>query len=206
MTRRGLATLVVLALALVACPKPPTPVPLGGEWPATAGDYDEVTAAWTRRAQIRKDYQQVAEVFATFKSPAWRAAWVDRRARRGNLSDEARAELLAAEQAADEEAWEIEIVLTTWDRKENDLDRGARSVWRVVLVDADGNEVAPAELLRDRRPANIIRSEFPGFGDFSEAYRARFPKTARVLGPGVTSVGLRMSSTRGGIDVTWKSP
>ena len=198
--------LVLLTLLLLAgCPKPPEPVPLTGEWPSTGGDYDDMTSAWTRRGQIRKDYQQVAEVFATFKSPAWRVAWVERRASRGMMTDAARAELLASEQTAESEAWEVEIVLTTWDKKENDLDRGDRSVWRVSLVDADGNEVSPIEILRDRRPANIIRSEFPGFGDFSEAYIARFPKDARVFGPGVSEIGLRLSSTRGGIALTWKS-
>ncbi len=197
---------VVLAfLFLAGCPKPPEPVALTGEWPTAGGDYDAMTRAWTRRGQIRKDYQQVAEVFATFKSPEWRVAWVERRAARGMMTDAARAELLASEQTAESEAWEVEIVMTTWDKKENDLDRGDRSVWRVSLVDADGNEVLPIEILRDRRPANIIRSEFPGFGDFSEAYIARFPKDARVLGAGVSEIGLRLSSTRGGIALTWKS-
>ncbi len=200
------AVAVVLAVVLAGCPKAPTPVQLGGEWPATAGDYGDRTAAWTRRAQIRADYQQVAEVFATFKSPEWRTAWVERRASRGKLSEQSKAELLAAERLADEEAWEVVIVLTTWDRKENDLDRKGRSVWRVVLVDADGVEVAPSEIKRDRRPRNIIRSEFPGYGDFSEAYVAKFPKTARMLGPGVTKIGLRMSSTRGGLELWWQSP
>jgi len=196
---------LAIALVLAGCPKPPGPVPLGGEWPATAGDYDDTTAAWTRRGQIRADYQQVAEVFATFKSPAWRSAWVARRASRGKLSDASRAELLEAERADDAEAWEVELVLTTWDKRENDLDRGDRSVWRVTLVDADGKELAPIEIERDRRPNNIIRSEFPGFGDFSEAYIARFPKEARVLGPGVDKIGLRLSSTRGGIELWWAS-
>jgi hypothetical protein len=200
--------LAVLAIALVlaGCPRAPKPVPLGGEWPATAGKYDSTTKAWTRRGQIRAEYQQVAEVFATFKSPAWRSAWVARRAKRGKLSDAARAELLEAERAAEAAAWEVQIVLTTWDRKENDLDRGDRSVWRVVLVDADGNEIAPTEIKRDRRPANIIRSEFPGFTDFSEAYMVKFPRDARVLGPGVEKIGLRVSSTRGGIELWWKAP
>lgn len=196
---------LVAVIALAGCPKAPPPVPLTGEWPAAAGDYDDVTAAWTRRGQIRRDYQQVAEVFATIKSPEWRAAWVERRARRGIMTEAAEAELLAAEQRAEAEAWEVEIVMTTWDKKENDLDRGDRSVWRVSLIDADGVEFLPIEILRDRRPSNIIRSEFPGFGDFSEAYIARFPKDARVFGPGVTQIGLRLSSTRGGIALTWKA-
>ena len=87
----------------------------------------------------------------------------------------------------------------------DDLDRGERSVWRMVMVDAQGNEVAPIEIRRDRRPEFVIRSEFPHFGDFSKAYVATFPRDAKLLGEGVEQVALRLSSSRGGIELTWHS-
>jgi hypothetical protein len=94
--------------------------------------------------------------------------------------------------------------METWDRRENDLDRGERSVWRVVLVDSEGHEHAATEIRRDKRPDQVIRAEFPAFDDFSRAYIARFPKDAVILGPGVAHVGLRLSSTRGAIDLSWQ--
>lgn len=203
------ASVAIAAVLLVGCSGSPPPVSLAGTWPGQAGDYQAVTAAWTRSAELRRDYQMIAEVHATFKAPEWRAAWLDRRANLGNASDEARAALETAERAADAEAYEVEIIMATWDRRENDLHRGARSTWQVVLVDGDGQEIAPIEIVRDRRSEHAIRAEFPHHGDFTEAYVARFPRTGRVLGAGVTAIRLRVSSTRGGIELTWaaaKSP
>lgn len=190
-------------LLLTACPKPAAAPVLDGTWPSKGGDYDAVTASWTRDGEISRDYQLVAKVHATMLSPPWREAWVERRVDRGKLGAEQRAALEDEQHAKDDASWEVEVVISTWDRDENDLDRGAKSIWRLVLVDGDGHEVTPTEIVRDRRPDEIIRSEFPAFDDFTRAYVARFPKTSRVLAPGVTKIELKLSSTRGGIEMAW---
>jgi hypothetical protein len=193
-----------LALLLAGCPKPPAAPVLDGTWPSAAGRYDAVLASWTRGGEIRNYFELSAKIHATILSPQWRAAVVDQRARVGKLSDEGRANVAAEQHAADDAAWEVEIILSTWDRRENDLDRGEKSIWRVALIDADGHDVLPTEIVRDRRPDEIIHADFPAYDDFSRAYIARFPKTAHVLGEGVAQVGLRMSSPRGGVELTWK--
>ena len=68
-------------------------------------------------------------------------------------------------------------MVTTWDRRENDLDRGKKSVWRVVLVDEHGHEIEPLEIVKDKRPTFTVRAEFPALGDFATPYIARFPRT-----------------------------
>jgi hypothetical protein len=198
----GLAVVAMLA----GCPKPVAAPVLDGTWPAAAGTYETVTASYTRDASIERDYQLVAKAHATLLAPPWRAAWIRSRTERGKLGAEGRAELEAAQHQADESAWEIEIVLSTWDRDENDLDRGEKSIWRVVMIDPDGHEVAPIEIVRDRRPDDTVRTEFPAYDSFSRAYLVRFPKTAKLLGPGVTKVGLRLSSARGGMEMYWTAP
>src|SRR4029078_155446 len=94
-------------------------------------------------------------------------------------------------------------MLTTWDRRENDLDRGKKSVWRVVLLDEHGQEIEPLEVIKDRRPSSVVRAEFPGLGEFATPYIVRFPRTTQLLGPTARQVRLRMSSKRGGLDVIW---
>jgi hypothetical protein len=208
-TRRALLAVTVAAVVVVGagagCPRPPAPVVLDGAWPSAAavGDFDDVTRAWTRSAQLRGDYQLVAELHATIRSPAWRAAWIERQARHGKLSAAARAQLETEQRAADEAALEISLVLTTWDRDENDLERGAKASWRVWLVDASGAEIPATEIVRDKRPEYVLRSELPGFGDFAEAYVARFPREPRLLGPGVDRLTLRMAGARGGLELVW---
>ena len=197
---------VLLLVAIAGCvSSAPPKVTFSDEWPTRVAHFDAVTDGWTRTAKLRDGYEELLTVQATFKTPEWRAAHVAREVKFAQLNDAAATDLVAKEQAALADHYEVELLVTTWDRRENDLDRGERSVWRVVLVDADGHDVQPLEIVRDNRSDGVLRAEFPAFDDFSKAYIARFPKTARVLGPGVDKVGLRISSSRGGIELTWSS-
>lgn len=197
--------LVVAALA--ACGARQQTVSLTGDWPATAGDYDDVVSEWTRKGELRADYQEVCELTATLKSSAWRAAHAVRLAENRGLVGEAKAQLLQQAQAdAVSAPYELEIMLTTWDRRENDIDRGKKSSWRVVLIDEAGHEIEPLEIVKDRRPVFVVRAEFPAFGEFATPYIARFPRTTPIFGPKAKQVRLRMSSPRGGVEVTWDAP
>lgn len=199
--------LAVLVLSFVAaCGATDPRVRLSGEWPPHAGDYYTVTQEWTRSAVLRGSYQEVMELSATLKAPEWRAAHAERDAAIRGLVGEARAQRIAQAQADAAGPYEFELMVTTWDRRENDLDRGKKSVWRVRLLAPDGTEIEPIEIVRDKRPAFVTRAEFPALGDFAEAYVARFPREANVLGPDVRQVRLRISGERGGLQVNWDAP
>ena len=43
-------------------------------------------------------------------------------------------------------------------------------MWRLWLVDADGNEIPPIDVKLDKRPENIIRSEFKNVRANPEGY------------------------------------
>jgi len=182
--------------------------PLTNTWPTgvAADDYLDITDDWTRKASLRGSYQEVIEVAATFKTPEWRAAHAARDAEHRGLTGAARDQHLAQAQAESDGPFEFEVMVSTWDRRENDLDRGKRATWRVMLLDANGMEIAPLEIVKDRRPAFVIRTEFPAFGDFAQPYIVRFPREANVLGPNVKRVRLRLSGERGGVEVSWEAP
>ena len=163
---------------LAACGAPDPAVKLVDEWPAQtvpASEYADVTERWTRRARMRSPYQEALELAATFKSPEWRAARAEKDADARGLEGEARAQRIAQARAEAAGPYEFQLMVVTWDRRESDLDRGAKSVWRVRLLDEQGFEVEPLEIVKDKRPPFIIREEFPAFGDFATAYLARFP-------------------------------
>jgi len=196
---------LALALGLGACGSVP-PVHLDETWPATVPDYGDTTAAWTRQATLRGQFQETVDLRATFKSPDWRASHADRVAEQRGLTGAARDQVLAQAQADMAGPYELELMVTTWDRRENDLDRGKKSVWHVVLVDEQGREIEPLEIVKDRRPPYVMRAEFPALGDFATAYVARFPRTTPVLGPSVRTMRLRMSSERGAVELVWAAP
>ena len=195
--------LAAIILFAAACGSASPHVALTDEWPAQPADYHDTVDAWTRKASLRGEFQEVLQLAAVLKSPAWRAAHAARDADHRGLAGDARQQRIGQAQAEAAGPYELELLVTTWDRRENDLDRGKRSVWHVVLIDESGHEVEPLEIVKDKRPSSVLRAEFPAFGDFATAYIARFPRTAAVFGPGVRKVELRMSSERGGIAVIW---
>ena len=200
------ARLASVLTILAACAGVDPHVRLTEEWPAKVDDYDTVTAAWTRKTTLRGPYQEALRLAATFKSPEWREAHAIKDAESRQLVGDARTQRLAQAQAEVAGPYEVELLVSTWDRAENDLDRGKKSSWHVVLVDETDHEIEPLEIARDKRPFFIVHSEFPAFEDFTIAYVARFPRTTPVLGADVHRVRLRMSSERGGVQVTWLAP
>lgn len=193
-----------LAVAFAACSSAQSsPARLSAEWPNATRSYPTVTDEWTRSGRVIQGFDKVLEVSATFLSPEWRAAYVAKRAKVELMGDEAREALAAEQRAASEQYYEVELLVSTYRHEENDLNRGDRSTWRVVLVDDEGNEVAPTEIKRDRRPREVIRAYFPAFELFHTPYIARFPRTVELLGPDARKLSLKIASVRGGLELVW---
>lgn len=198
--------LAMLALSVTGCAAAPPRLSLSPAWPERVDDYQSVTAAWTRRAVLRGQYQQVLELHGTFRSPAWRAARAAREADIRNLRGAAREAVLADARTAADGDYEVALVMITYDRTENDLHHGARSVWRMRLVNDRGQEFEPIAITRDRRPLEILKAEFPAANEFAEVYIATFPRSADVLRDDARQVGLKLWSPRGGVELTWLAP
>ena len=173
-----------------------------------AGDYEDVTEVWTRNASFRDAYQETASVNVTFHSPDWRVARAARDADNRKLEGEQRNAFM--QQACADAAGDLEfmVLLVTWDRNENDLDRGARSVWTVRLLDERGTEIPYREIIKDRRPFQAVRADYPKYGNFAKAYVVRFPRPAaeepQILGPNVKKLRVVLSQPRGTLEATWE--
>jgi hypothetical protein len=200
MRERALAGLLI---AVAACGGPGA-VRLSSEWPDRAGDYREVTRAWTRKGAVIRDYDTVIEVVATFKSPEWRVAYVEERARAEGLTADEKAALLAAEQTAAQQHWEVELLVSTYDHKENDLQKNDRSMWRIGLIDDGGRLVRPVAIEPDRRTGALLTAYFPHWNPFQRAFVVRFPRTVDVLRDDARKFSLRVASARGSVELTWQ--
>ena len=193
-------------LVLAACGAPAHTIAFSDNWPTRVARFDDVTDAWTRTVKMRNGYEESLTLQATFKSPEWRAARIAREVGYAHMSDAAATDLVGKEQAALADHYEVELIVTTWERRENDLDRGERSVWHLALVDDDGTEVQPIEIVKDKRPREVLLADFPEFGDFAIAYIAKFPKKTDVFRNGAKKVSLHMWSARGGVELAWAAP
>ncbi|MEZ4367758.1 MAG: hypothetical protein R2939_15995 [Kofleriaceae bacterium] len=210
--RPTLAAVVIAWAAAGGCGAAAPPVVLDGSWPAPTARasvddatdaYAAQTAAWTRHATLRRGYREVLTVDATLLAPPWRVAHAERAAA---LSGQPVAPLLEAERAADDEAYAVQLLLTTWERRENNLDQGERATWQVALIAEDGTVVPARRVARDKRPRTAIAAEFPTMGDFAQAYVAYFPRELALLGPSTREVRLRLHGTQGAVELRWQQP
>ncbi|HLL21915.1 MAG TPA: hypothetical protein VK427_07280 [Kofleriaceae bacterium] len=183
---KRIAISITFALAFAAC---------GG-----ASEYERITDTWTRKGEMRQRYQAALNVAVTFKSLQWREAFARKTAEDRGLEGAALEQHIEQAKADDAGPLEFQMIVTTWDRRENDLERGKKSVWRVVLLDEQGMEIEPLEIVRDKRPDYIIRAEFHDMPNFSRAYVARFPRD-KITDP--SKLRMHMSSPRGGVRLVW---
>jgi hypothetical protein len=206
-------TLPAVCLLAAACASSPPPVQLSDQWPAQAGDYRDVTRKWTRHGRQHSSpdnhgntFDQTLDVVAIFKSPEWRASYVKYRAEHNKLPPTEVAALTAREKADAQQSYEVMLLVATYDPRLNELQKGARSVWRVALVDAAGAEIVASEIKRDRRPRSEIQADFPELGDFHEPYVARFPRTVELLRPDAGRFSLKVTSSQAGVELVWAEP
>jgi hypothetical protein len=202
----GAPLLLVVFLTAAACGSVDEPVRFSTDWPATSSDYEETSSQWTRRGVLRaplaQQASQLMEIYATYLSTAWRAAYVARQANLQKLNGSRKAELEGEQQETAKAHHEVELLITTYHQQHNDLHR-ERSIWRVTLVDDQGNEIVAEKVERDRRPREVIAAEFEHFGDFAEAYIAKFPATPQLLSG--KKFSLRVASSLGMVEVDWVS-
>jgi hypothetical protein len=211
MSQRHAIAAAAVALLIASCASAPPAVRLTEEWPAQAGDYREVTRKWTRHARERSGpdpdqgriVDQTLDVIATFKSPEWRAAYVRYRADHNKLPASEIAAMTEREKKDAAESYEVMLLVATYDRRLNELQKGARSIWRLALVDAAGAEIVASEIRRDRRPRSEIAADFPHMGDFHQPYIARFPHTVNLLRPDAGRFSLKLTSSQAGVELVW---
>ena len=212
---------ILLGLAVVlgggfapACGGSPPPVELSNSWPRKADDFDDVNEKWTRHGRDnqglggkeRARLRQTIDVYATFKSPEWRVAWIEHQKEKHHLSAPAVRELIEKLKKEDAERYEVALLVATHDRRSNDLQKGTRSTWRVALVDESGAEIVASEIKRDRRPTVEIAAEYPHMGDFHEPYVAYFPRSVDLLRSEARRFLLKVTSEQGGVVLEWSEP
>lgn len=200
--------LLALALSLAACASHPIRLETGPR-AVTPEDYEDIYDAWTRNAD---DFQwgglnDVLRVTATFESWEFRWAYVVRYASDHALEGDTRNNLLRASLDDSQEHHRFFITISGEVFEEQNL-TGARSAWRVVLVDEDGRQAEPIAIERVRRPSAAERTYFPSISSHRQAFRLIFPARRSdgtpVIPEGAEVVTLRFAGALGQLDVRWE--
>jgi hypothetical protein len=196
-----------LALALGGCGSPrvslrPT------EHTFTPSGYGATYNRWTREAD-EFDFGRLGEVLhvtATFESREFRWAYVVRYAADHSMTTEERSRLLERSLADAEQRHRFFVTLGTPIYRDGDL-TSDQSDWRVLLVDANGRQTDPVEILRIPRPSRDMRAYFPSIHRQRHVFRIAFPVVdesgARTIEPGSDHVILRFAGAAGTVDLRW---
>ncbi len=197
----------IVGVVGVGCGPKAVPLTLGSEWPSDPPSLEVATKTWTRDAQSRggfdTDKELIIDVDATFRSPQWRAAYVEHIRQQGSLSKSDIGELRASQEKEATEHHQFVLLVATHDRRINDLAKNERSSWQVRLRNSKGAEVAPTKIYKDRRPPTEVGAELPHLGPFDEIYIAEFPGDFELLGFGANEFQLRVFGARAGVELTW---
>jgi hypothetical protein len=196
-----------LALLLCGCAGAPVKVSLGEPSPPpTAKDYVDQLKRWTRHAHLRSDFDQALDVDATLRSPEFREAYAAKYIELYRIGDENKARIRGEILSDGADTYEFHVETATHDYGLNDL-TSAKTIWRVSLIDDQGHEVTPKQVvgLRERR---ALDAEFyPYTGVFSRGWTLRFPRArgdgTPLVGADTKALTLRFAGPQGSVDLVW---
>lgn len=200
MTRAALA---LAALAVTACSTARIPR-IGGDPPPAFSDgakehaYQVILDRYTRSQAVYDNLDTNVFFHATWQSPKFVEARVERDAAFHALPADETAQALAAERARLADATEIFMGVHTNNSHFEDFSR-ADSMWRLALI-VDGQELKPTSIERLGRTNTQMQSVYSYLEAFWVGYRVRFPKVE--LSPGQTFT-FRLASPLGQADLVF---
>jgi hypothetical protein len=206
-------SLSVAALALVggslgACAE--TRVSLAtGPREYVPSDYPQVLKTWTREGSsiVFSELALNLTVTATFESWDFRWAYVVRYAEDYRLTVGERRALLDRTLHEAQDVYEFYVALYGTNWRWTDISRPT-SAWIVRLIDDQGDETAPSQILAIVKPGALEQRYFPYTSPWRQAFRVRFPKITSegrpTIAPGAKSFGLRFAGAEGSEELVWK--
>ncbi len=171
-------------------------------------DYESVLRDWTRDAEliVMSEMDNVLNVVATYQSWDFRWAYIVRYASDYRLSVDQRKLLLERSLTESREYHEFYTALYAENHKWSDL-TNENAAWVVRLIDDQGNETAPSEIIPIVRPGAIERTYYPYTTPWRRAFRLRFPTRkadgSPTIAGGAGWFGLRFAGAQGHQEITW---
>ena len=205
--RSATIALALSAFVLVGCGSRALPIRPSSRT-FTADDYSRLYEDWTRSSDEFEfgRLEDILHVTATFESWEFRWAYVVRYAADYSLSTEERTRLLRSSLADAQQRHRFFVTMVGNRYSESDI-TDDRSAWRVLLLDPDGRQSRPVEVLRIRRPGAAERVYFPSVSSHRHTYRIAFPTQHDDGTPTIASdaeaVTLRFTGAEGAVDLRW---
>ncbi len=198
---------LLVSLALCGC-TPPVVSLNEGPREYIASDYDEVLKTWTRTTELitASQLDDVLQVTATYESWDFRWAYVSRYAEDYRLTVDQRRALLERSLAETHQNHTFYVALYAQKHKWGDLNAAAPA-WIVRLIDDQGSETAPSDIVEVKRPGAIERTYFPYTTPWRRVFRLVFPVRRSDGSPSISphagQLGLRFAGAQGNDELVW---
>jgi len=174
-----------------------------------ASDYPLVLRRWTRSQDLINftELDNLLTATATYESWDFRWAYAIRYAEDYRLTIDQRTSLLERSLAETRDAHQFYLALYAERFKWNDLTK-TDPAWIVRLIDDEGTETTPNEIVPVKRPGAIELTYFPYTTPWRSAFRISFPMVRADGRPTISSAarwfGLRFAGAQGNCELIWE--
>ena len=204
----GVLSALLWAVVWVGCAThaPPQVDFSSGHFGISADSFPKAHSTWTRHQKNVTEMGTLVEVWATFKSPQYREAYLAKYAQVYALAPSDQAVLAKAE--AEDHASHLVFVLTVQSTEFswNDLE-DPDSAWRFILEDGYNNQRRAPEVTVQEFPEPYNLVFHPEMTPFTRTYLVRFPRPAVSAFSGEQSgvLTLKLVSPLGGAELEWRA-
>lgn len=154
-------------------------------------EYDKALERWSTEDKVYQALETRIIVDATWKSGAFREAYVGEYARRYLLSEGERDSMLKKELDAASTYQEFFFAAYTDESRTNDFNK-RNTIWRVRLFDDKGGFTDPLVISKQKDDDPVLHAFFPYFSIWKHGYDVKFAKNA--LSPDTKTLRLQLTS------------
>jgi len=169
--------------------------------------YKKVCDQWSREARIHRGFEVPLIVSATFKSADFRRAYADEYAAAYQLTAEEKRRFVEDPMKAGRLGHEFLLATFVPEKRWDDFDK-ADSMWKLFLVNDEGQRVVHVEV-RDVKGQEAVMSHFfPYITPWKSVYVVRFPcnlpgTNRPIIGDNTKEIRLIVTSVLGTAEMLW---
>jgi len=191
----------LLLLAAIGCAKPRAKMANAEDSKdVKASEYSQALGSWSREAKVYQKLETRLIVNATYRSGAFRDAYVDEYARRYLLADGERDEMKRREHSDADTYHEFFFAAYTVESRWNDFSK-RNTMWRLRLYDDKGNSVEPLVVTKVKQDDPVLHAFYPYFSLWTRGYTVKFPRSG--LADDAKSLRLQLTSAVGAAELEY---
>lgn len=162
-------------------------------------NFIQVVKEWTRSKVLYKKFDTILVIDALYKSPLFKAAFIDQIAASKLLTD------IEKEKLIDKKGKYLEFLIAvyTGDEEWNDLDK-EDAEWTIILEDKNGNLLRPKAVETIKHTDIPLQDLYTFITPWKRLYTVKFDRKEVAVDTNSTHITLFVSSIMGRVELVWE--